>query len=53
MIAYADGHSYIKQFEHTERTCQLISLNRKYAPIEVQDNPSFQIKGIVIGTLSN
>lgn len=53
VIAYVDGRSYIKQFEHTEQTCRLISLNRKYAPIEVQDNPSFQIKGIVIGTLSN
>ncbi|MCH4165193.1 MAG: S24 family peptidase [Lentilactobacillus diolivorans] len=53
MIAYVDGRSYIKQFEHTEQACRLISLNRKYASIEVQDNPSFQIKGIVVGTLSN
>ncbi len=53
VIAYVDGRSYIKQFEKTDQHCRLISLNAKYAPIDVNGNESFAIKGVVISTLNN
>ncbi|MFT8908751.1 MAG: XRE family transcriptional regulator [Lentilactobacillus diolivorans] len=53
VIAYVDGRSYIKQLAKTAQHCRLVSLNPKYAPIDVQGNESFAIKGVVIGTLNN
>lgn len=52
-IAYVDGRSYIKQLAKTDQHCRLVSLNPKYAPIDVQGNESFAIRGVVIGTLNN
>lgn len=53
VIAYVDGRSYLKKLKKTAQDCQLISLNPKYAPIDVQGNETFVIKGVVIGTLNN
>ncbi|MGF2387317.1 S24 family peptidase [Lentilactobacillus otakiensis] len=53
VIAYVDGRSYIKQLKKTDQHCRLASLNPKYAPIDVQGNESFAIKGVVTGILDN
>ena len=48
VIAYVDGKAYVKKYHRTEYSCQLVSLNDKYDPIDVSYDKSFKIKGVVV-----
>lgn len=48
VIAYVDGKAYVKKYHQTEYSCQLVSLNDKYDPIDVSYDKSFKIKGVVV-----
>lgn len=48
VVAYVDGKAYVKKYRHTEHHCQLVSLNNKYEPIDVDHDKSFKIKGTVV-----
>lgn len=48
-IFYLDGESYVKKFHRSETGIELISLNKKYAPIQVKPEKGFKIFGKVVG----
>ena len=48
VIAYVDGKAYVKKYHCNETKCELVSLNSKYAPINVSNNENFKIKGVVV-----
>lgn len=48
-IFYLNGNTYIKELHDEPDGVYLISLNRKYRPIQVLESDSFKIFGKVIG----
>jgi len=48
-IFYLDGESYVKKFHRSETGIELISLNKKYAPIHVEPGMCFKVFGKVVG----
>ena len=48
-IFYLDGNAYIKKFQNNKKGTYLISLNKKYPPIPVNENDRFDILGKVVG----
>lgn len=50
VIAELNGDSYVKKivFDDDRKSCRLISLNKKYADIEIKKNDDFKIIGVVI-----
>ena len=47
-IFYLDGNAYVKKFQNNENGTYLVSLNKKYDPIPVTENNSFNIFGRVL-----
>lgn len=47
-IFFLDGNAYIKKFDHSKKGTYLVSLNTKYAPIELTENSNFKILGRVV-----
>ncbi len=43
-----DGEAYIKKYVMNEEGVYLVSLNKKYPPIKVEEYSSFKICGIVL-----
>ncbi|MDD6213162.1 MAG: XRE family transcriptional regulator [Clostridiales bacterium] len=52
-IFYLNGEAYIKKLYDEPDGLRLLSLNKKYAPIIVQENDSFKVFGKVIGKCSS
>lgn len=50
VIAELNGDSYVKKivFDNDKKNCRLISLNKKYADIEIKKSDDFKIVGVVI-----
>ena len=50
VIAELNGDSYVKKivFDDNRKNCRLISLNKKYADIEIKKSDDFKIVGVVI-----
>lgn len=50
VIAELNGDSYVKKivFDNDRKNCRLISLNKKYADIEIKKSDDFKIVGVVI-----
>lgn len=50
VIAELNGDSYVKKivFDDDRKNCRLISLNKKYADIEIKKSDDFKIVGVVI-----
>ncbi|MDD3141250.1 MAG: S24 family peptidase [Lachnospiraceae bacterium] len=48
-IFYFNGNAFCKRLQDNKEGLFLISLNQKYAPIEVKENDSFKIFGKVVG----
>ena len=48
-IFYYDGNAYCKKYMNNENGIQLISLNKKYDPIEIDESKGFKIFGKVVG----
>ena len=48
-IFYYDGNAYCKKYMDNEDGIQLISLNKKYDPIEIDESKGFKIFGKVVG----
>ena len=48
-IFYLNGDAYIKKLHDEPDGLFLISLNRKYKPITIQESDSFKIFGKVVG----
>ena len=48
-IFYYDGNAYCKKYMDNEDGIQLISLNQKYDPIEIDESKGFKIFGKVVG----
>ena len=47
-IFYLDGQAYCKKLDMNGGRLRLISLNKKYKPIDVSDNSEFRIYGQVL-----
>lgn len=47
-IFFLDGSAYIKKFDTNKKGTRLVSLNTKYAPIELNENSNFKILGRVV-----
>lgn len=50
VIAYVDRRAYVKQYKEQDGRYLLISLNQDYEPIDVTNNASFSVKGVVVGS---
>jgi repressor LexA len=48
-IFYLDGKGYIKKLQDNKKGSYLISLNKKYDPIEINENTIFRTLGKVVG----
>ncbi|WP_241690430.1 S24 family peptidase [Ligilactobacillus salivarius] len=50
VIAELNGDAYVKKivFDDDKKNCRLISLNKKYADIEIKKSDDFKIVGVVI-----
>jgi SOS-response transcriptional repressor LexA len=48
-IFYLDGNAFCKKFQDNEKGLNLISLNKKYAPMEISAENNFKIFGKVVG----
>lgn len=50
VISMLNGDSYVKKivFDDNRQSCKLVSLNKKYADIEIKKNDDFKIIGVVI-----
>lgn len=50
VIAELNGDSYVKKivFDNDRKNCRLISLNKRYADIEIKKSDDFKIVGVVI-----
>ena len=50
VIAELNGDAYVKKivFDDNKKNCRLISLNKKYADIEIKKSDDFKIVGVVI-----
>lgn len=50
VIAELNGDAYVKKiiFDNNRQSCQLISLNKEYHPIDVTSNDDFKIFGVVV-----
>ncbi|CAK1231664.1 Phage repressor protein C [Fructobacillus evanidus] len=48
VIADYDGQAYVKKFVHDNNGCRLVSLNKKYNDMPVNEQHEFSIFGIVI-----
>lgn len=50
VISVLNGDSYVKKivFDDNRQSCKLVSLNKKYADIEIKKNDDFKIVGVVI-----
>lgn len=50
VIAELNGDAYVKKivFDDNKKNCHLISLNKKYADIEIKKSDDFKIVGVVI-----
>lgn len=50
VIAELNGNSYVKKivFDDDRKNCRLISLNKRYADIEIKKSDDFKIVGVVI-----
>lgn len=50
VISMLNGDSYVKKivFDDNRQSCKLVSLNKKYADIEIKKNDDFKIVGVVI-----
>ncbi|OQQ77609.1 hypothetical protein BUE87_01250 [Ligilactobacillus salivarius] len=50
VIAELNGDSYVKKivFDDDRKNCRLISLNKRYADIEIKKSDDFKIVGVVI-----
>lgn len=50
VISVLNGDSYVKKivFDDNRQSCKLVSLNKKYADIEIKKNDDFKIIGVVI-----
>lgn len=51
-LFFYDDRTYIKVFKKTKSGPSLVSLNEKYAPINISSNKNFKIFGRVLGTTS-
>ncbi|MBL1057719.1 LexA family transcriptional regulator [Ligilactobacillus salivarius] len=50
VIAELNGDAYVKKivFDNNRQSCQLISLNKDYQPINVTENDEFKVVGLVV-----
>lgn len=50
VIAELNGDAYVKKivFDDNRKSCRLISLNKKYADIEIKKTDDFKVVGVVI-----
>ena len=50
VIAELNGDAYVKKivFDNNRQSCQLISLNKEYHPIDVTSDDDFKIFGVVV-----
>ena len=48
-IFYYDGNAYCKKYQDNGDSIRLISLNKKYDPIEINEDKGFKIFGKVVG----
>ena len=48
-VFFLDGDAYIKKYHQSDSGIQLISLNKKYAPIQVTSGSTLKTFGKVVG----
>ena len=50
VIAELNGDAYVKKivFDDNRKSCRLISLNKKYADIEIKKSDDFKVVGVVV-----
>lgn len=50
VIAELNGDAYVKKivFDNNRQSCQLISLNKDYQPINITENDEFKVVGLVV-----
>lgn len=50
VIAELNGDAYVKKivFDDNRKSCRLISLNKKYADIEIKPTDDFKVVGVVV-----
>ena len=48
-VFFLDGDAYVKKYHQSDSGIQLISLNKKYAPIQVTSGSTLKTFGKVVG----
>jgi len=48
-VIFIDGDAYVKKYHQSDSGIQLISLNKKYAPIQVTSGSILKTFGKVVG----
>ncbi|WP_195968340.1 S24 family peptidase [Blautia obeum] len=48
-VFFLDGDAYVKKYHQSDSGIQLISLNKKYAPIQVTSGSILKTFGKVVG----
>ena len=50
IVAELNGDAFVKKivFDNNRKSCQLISLNKEYQPINVTENDEFKVVGLVV-----